>query len=228
MPRCWRPCCRCGSSARRCTSSRSRPGTWLGSASTSRRRPSRDGFPTVRGVLAGRGRRRHRRSRGRRSPAARRRRRTCAASGRSASWRARTRPPPHARRSAAFPSPTSATGPRPPTTIRLIPVSFPWRILPLTCTLVVTAALVLTRRPGTRVARAFFLLAIAYGLHWTFFFGGPRLQTYAWVIVFFCASLVMLPLDPARGDGLSRPRSHRRAAGCRGGRGCSRSSARSR
>ena len=41
---------------------------------------------------------------------------------------------------------------------------------------------------------AFFLLAIAYGLHWTFFFGGPRLQTYAWVVVFFCASLVMLPL----------------------------------
>ena len=78
--------------------------------------------------------------------------------------------------------------------IELIPVAFPWRMLPLTFTLVVTGALVLARRPGTRVGRAFFLLAIAYGLHWTFFFGGPRLQTYAWVVVFFCASLVMLPL----------------------------------
>jgi class 3 adenylate cyclase len=80
------------------------------------------------------------------------------------------------------------------TAIRLLPVAFPWRILPLTLTLVVTGALVLARQPGTRVARAFFLLAIAYGLHWTFFFGGPRLQTYGWVVVFFSASLVMLPL----------------------------------
>lgn len=80
------------------------------------------------------------------------------------------------------------------TTIHLLPVAFPWRMLPLACTVVVTAALVLVRRPGTRVARAFFLLAIAYGLHWTFFFGGPRPQTYAWMVVFFAASLLMLPL----------------------------------
>lgn len=80
------------------------------------------------------------------------------------------------------------------TTIDLIPVAFPWRMLPLTCTLVLSAALVLARRPGQRVARAFFLLAVAYGLHWTFFFGGPRLQSYAWLAVFFCASAVMLPL----------------------------------
>jgi class 3 adenylate cyclase len=80
------------------------------------------------------------------------------------------------------------------TTIHLVPVAFPWRMLPLTSSLVVTGALVLARRPGRRVARAFFLLAIAYGLHWTFFFGGPRPQTDAWVLVFICASLVMLPL----------------------------------
>jgi len=76
----------------------------------------------------------------------------------------------------------------------LIPVAFPWRLLPLTLTLVVTGTLVLVRRPDTRVARAFFVAAIAFGLHWTFFFGGPRLQTYAWTIVFFGASLVVLPL----------------------------------
>jgi len=80
------------------------------------------------------------------------------------------------------------------TTIDLIPVAYPWRMLPLTCTLVLSAALVLLRRPGTRVARAYFLVAVAYALHWTFFFGGPLLQSAAWVAVFLCASTVMLPL----------------------------------
>lgn len=80
------------------------------------------------------------------------------------------------------------------TAVRLIPVAYPWRMLPVTLTVVLTAALVLARQPGTAVARSFFLLAIAYGLHWTFFFGGPRQQTYAWVVVFFTASLLMLPL----------------------------------
>jgi class 3 adenylate cyclase len=80
------------------------------------------------------------------------------------------------------------------TTITLVPVAYPWRMLPLTCTSVITAALVLARLRGAPVARSFFLLAIAYGLHWTFFFGGPVWQTYAWVVVFLCASLVMLPL----------------------------------
>jgi class 3 adenylate cyclase len=79
-------------------------------------------------------------------------------------------------------------------TIGLVPVAFPWRMLPLTCTLVLTGVLVVVRQPRTRIARAFFLVAIAYGLHWTLFFGGPRLQTYGWVVVFFCASVVMLPL----------------------------------
>ncbi len=80
------------------------------------------------------------------------------------------------------------------TTIVLVPVAYPWRMLPLTCTLVMTAALVLARRPGARIARTFFLLAIAYALHWTFFFGGPVWQTNAWAVVFLSASLVMLPL----------------------------------
>lgn len=80
------------------------------------------------------------------------------------------------------------------TVMTLIPVAFPWRILPVAAGLVITGALVLARQPRMRVARAFFLLAIAYGLHWTFFFGGPRAQTYAWAAVFFAASLVMLPL----------------------------------
>lgn len=76
----------------------------------------------------------------------------------------------------------------------LVPVALPWRMLPLTCTLVLTGTLVLLRRPGARIARAFFLVAIFYSLHWTFFFGGPRLQTYAWAGIFFVASTVMWPL----------------------------------
>ena len=80
------------------------------------------------------------------------------------------------------------------TTIALVPVAFPWRLLPLAAAMVITGALVLARRPGSRFAHAFFLLDVAYGLHWTFFFGGPRLQTYAWLAVFVAASCVMLPL----------------------------------
>ncbi len=80
------------------------------------------------------------------------------------------------------------------TTVALVPVAYPWRMLPLACTLIVTATLVLMRRRGGRRARAFFLAAFAFGAHWTFFLGGPRWQTYAWVAVFGCTSVVMLPL----------------------------------
>src|SRR5215831_10257580 len=76
----------------------------------------------------------------------------------------------------------------------LVPVAYPWRMLPLTCTGVFTAPLVLARRRGARIARIFFLVAIAWGLHWTFFFGGPLWQTYAWEVIFLCASVVVLPL----------------------------------
>ena len=79
-------------------------------------------------------------------------------------------------------------------TLHLVPAAFPWRMLPLACALVATAALVLLRRGETDVARAFFLGATAFATHWTFFFGGPRAQTYAWLVVFAASSLVMLPL----------------------------------
>ena len=80
------------------------------------------------------------------------------------------------------------------TSIELVPVAFAWRLLPLACALVATSALVLARRPGSRTARALFLGAIGYGLRWTFFFGGPSVQTYAWTAIFFCSSLVTFPL----------------------------------
>lgn len=80
------------------------------------------------------------------------------------------------------------------TRIALVPVAYPWRMLPLTGTLMLTATLVLARRPHARIARAFFLLAVAYALHWTFFAGGSLAQTYAWLAVFLGASSVMFPL----------------------------------
>ena len=80
------------------------------------------------------------------------------------------------------------------TVIALLPVGFPWRMLPLSCAMVVTGVLILARRPGMRIARTLFLLDIAFALHWTFFFGGPPIQTYAWSAVFFCASVVVMPL----------------------------------
>ena len=80
------------------------------------------------------------------------------------------------------------------TTLRLVAAAFPWRVLPLACALVVTMALVLLRRGDAPVARASFLGASAFAIHWTFFFGGPRWQTYAWLAVFALASSVMLPL----------------------------------
>ncbi|MBY0280197.1 adenylate/guanylate cyclase domain-containing protein [Candidatus Binatia bacterium] len=80
------------------------------------------------------------------------------------------------------------------THMRLVRATFPWRMLPLACALVVTMALVLLRRGDTPLARASFLGASAFAIHWTFFFGGPRWQTYAWLAVFALASSVMMAL----------------------------------
>lgn len=70
---------------------------------------------------------------------------------------------------------------------------FPWRMLPLSLGFAVVAVFILLRAPSTRLARAFFLASITYSLYWTFFFGGPRLQTYLWAVVFFCSALLMFP-----------------------------------
>lgn len=78
--------------------------------------------------------------------------------------------------------------------LALHPLAFPWRTIVLTVGFAATAVLVLLRRPGLRVARAFFLAGMTYSLHWTFFAGGPLMQTYAWVVVLTCASVFMFPL----------------------------------
>jgi len=78
--------------------------------------------------------------------------------------------------------------------VPLNPFAFPWRTLFLTLGFAVTAVAVLVRRPGVRVARAFFLAGMTYSFHWTFFAGGPRWQTYVWIIVLGLSTLAMFPL----------------------------------
>jgi len=80
------------------------------------------------------------------------------------------------------------------TVLPFVPVRFPWRMLPLTCGLVAAGTLVLLRRPGTAVARRFFLGATVFSLHWTWFFGGAVAVTYAWLAVFIVVTTLVLPL----------------------------------
>jgi class 3 adenylate cyclase len=78
--------------------------------------------------------------------------------------------------------------------LRLVPVQFAWRLIPLTLTFAVVGVLVLLRLPGSALARAFLLAALSFSFQWTFFFGGPRLQTYAWTVVLVVSTLLMFPL----------------------------------
>lgn len=72
--------------------------------------------------------------------------------------------------------------------------TFPSRTVPLTLGFAVAAVLILLRASSLYQARAFFLALMAYSFHWTFFAGGPRAQTYAWVAVVFFSSFLMFPL----------------------------------
>jgi hypothetical protein len=81
------------------------------------------------------------------------------------------------------------------TFLRLLPVASPWLFLPLTLSFVMVGVFTILCEPGSRQARAFFLASLAYSFHWTLFFGGPRLQTYAWAAIHFFSALVLLPLS---------------------------------
>ncbi|MGE0679719.1 MAG: hypothetical protein AB7P69_02260 [Candidatus Binatia bacterium] len=76
----------------------------------------------------------------------------------------------------------------------LMPVRHAWRTIPLALGFFVTAVLALLYETGSRPVRAYFLGSLAYSAHWMFFFGGPFVQTYVWIIVFFIASSVMFPV----------------------------------
>jgi len=76
----------------------------------------------------------------------------------------------------------------------LVPVEFPWRLIPLTLAFAVVGVLVLLRLPGSRLARTFLLAALSFSFQWTFFFGGSRAQTYAWTAVLVVSTLLTFPL----------------------------------
>lgn len=78
--------------------------------------------------------------------------------------------------------------------LSLTPLPFPWRAIPVTVGFVIAGSLVLLRRRGSTIGRAFFIAAMLYGLHWTFFFGGSPRYTYAWLAIFAASSLVLYPL----------------------------------
>jgi hypothetical protein len=80
------------------------------------------------------------------------------------------------------------------TAVSLNPVASPWVFLPLTLSFVVAGVFTILCEPGSRQARAFLLTSLAYGFHWMLFFGGSRVQTYAWAAVHFVSALVLLPL----------------------------------
>lgn len=80
------------------------------------------------------------------------------------------------------------------TALVLTPIVSSWLFFPLTLGFVIAGVVTLVCEPGSRQARAFFLGSLAYSFHWTFFFGGSRLQTYAWAAVHFVSALFLLPL----------------------------------
>jgi class 3 adenylate cyclase len=78
--------------------------------------------------------------------------------------------------------------------LRLVPVRLAWGLIPLTLAFAVVGVLVLLRLPGSALARTFLLSVFAFSFQWTFFFGGPRAQTYAWTAVLTVSTLTMFPL----------------------------------
>ena len=86
----------------------------------------------------------------------------------------------------------------------LVPSPTTWQILPLSVGFAVAGTLVLLSRPGVAVARTYFLAALAFAIHWTWFFGGPRAITYTWYAVCGVVTTVMFPLILA--DGINVPR----------------------
>ncbi len=77
--------------------------------------------------------------------------------------------------------------------IELLPVRWPWRATLLSLCFAATGALAFVRSRGLRAARLFFVGMIGYALHWTYFFGGSRLQTYAAIVVFAGGLAVTIP-----------------------------------
>jgi hypothetical protein len=79
-------------------------------------------------------------------------------------------------------------------TFKLRPVEMSWRLPLLSLGFAVPAFLVLWLRSGSRSARAFFASSLCFSLQTTFFFGGPPLQTYLWIVVYALSACMIYPL----------------------------------
>lgn len=79
------------------------------------------------------------------------------------------------------------------TSLALTPARYPWRIAPFIAGVALTGVVVLLRVAHSPIGRIMFLAAMAFASQWTFFLGGPPIQTYAWTIFFVIASTLLFP-----------------------------------
>jgi class 3 adenylate cyclase len=78
--------------------------------------------------------------------------------------------------------------------LELLPVPLSWRASVLAVAFVGLGALAFWRTRGFGPARLFFGFAFCYGLHWSYFWGGPPLQTLAGIAAFTLGPTLALPL----------------------------------
>jgi len=78
--------------------------------------------------------------------------------------------------------------------LELLPVPLSWRASVLAIAFVALGALAFWRTRGFGPARLFFAFAFCYGLHWSYFWGGPPLQTLAGIAAFALGPTLALPL----------------------------------
>jgi class 3 adenylate cyclase len=77
--------------------------------------------------------------------------------------------------------------------LRLIPVPYPWRTTIIAFSFAAIGIMAFWGARGSRPARLFFVSVLFYALHWCYFWGGPRAQTYAAVAVFLIAPGLAAP-----------------------------------
>jgi class 3 adenylate cyclase len=79
-------------------------------------------------------------------------------------------------------------------TQRLLPISYPWRTVPLSIALGLSGLLAILRGRGAPAARAYAMGAVAYSLQWSFLFGGPPWETRLGLGIFVLAGAMYQPL----------------------------------
>ncbi len=80
------------------------------------------------------------------------------------------------------------------TALPFVPIKYPWRIPLVGASFAIVAVLLLLRRADAPLPRATCLGMITFGIHWTWFFGGPHTITYVWAGLFALSSTFFMPL----------------------------------